>query len=412
MDTAVSVSPQPYSTILQHDAMLLDWLENLPEELDLDDFRLNRHLTSNEFHARRLGVQSVVLRTSYNHIRFTLHRPYASRASTTASKSPAGPVGDPNSLDIAVHAASELVNLVQKSHEMVDVRKAFPGHMNWGAFHCFSAAMFFSFQLISNPTQPGTSLFRVNIRKARTIMEAIKTEYGDTVADKALVILKTVEPLYEGLGVTGGERERAMERGRILHTLRTLAFPYHDSHDPHRHNKAFSPSPYSGSSLEDRSYKSSASVSPPRVPLPPFVHQAPAMPPYNDVGAGQQQQQIFATSSIRDQHGQGQPSFQQSLSMPNLYTSQPMIQPTPEPQHMGHRGYPGQSMSPVSPSTGQFQQGTGMPSGFPTHGQSNGYAYGPYHDPIQQQWGAGLGMEQQEWNSFVNEMQGRPAPYS
>jgi hypothetical protein len=46
--------------------------------------------------------------------------------------------------------------------------------------------MFFSFQLISNPNQPGAGLFRVNIKKAFGTLDLSR---GQAVADRALDIL-------------------------------------------------------------------------------------------------------------------------------------------------------------------------------------------------------------------------------
>ncbi|KAJ8589231.1 hypothetical protein M405DRAFT_818365 [Rhizopogon salebrosus TDB-379] len=66
MDSAVSPRPVPYETVLSHDKRLTSWMESLPPELDLDEFRIARS-----------DVQSVIIRTSYYHIRFTHHRPYA-----------------------------------------------------------------------------------------------------------------------------------------------------------------------------------------------------------------------------------------------------------------------------------------------------------------------------------------------
>jgi hypothetical protein len=80
MDDAVSVRPVPYESVLANDRALAQWMDNLPTELDLDEFRVARSLASSNAAQRRLGVQSVIIRTSYYHIRFTLHRPYASSA--------------------------------------------------------------------------------------------------------------------------------------------------------------------------------------------------------------------------------------------------------------------------------------------------------------------------------------------
>jgi len=78
MDSAVSLRHEPYDTDLAHDKLVTDWMEKLPPELDLDEFRIAWALASPDTVVRRLGVQSVIIQTSYYHIRFTLHRLYAS----------------------------------------------------------------------------------------------------------------------------------------------------------------------------------------------------------------------------------------------------------------------------------------------------------------------------------------------
>ncbi|KAJ3485607.1 hypothetical protein NLJ89_g11886 [Agrocybe chaxingu] len=118
MDDAVSVRPVPYENVQANDRALTQWMDNLPEELDLDEYRVARSLASTNVAVRRLGVQSVIIRTSYYHIRFTLHRPYAS-ASTSSPASSKSPATDSaksaQSLEIAVGAADKLITMVGQS---------------------------------------------------------------------------------------------------------------------------------------------------------------------------------------------------------------------------------------------------------------------------------------------------------
>lgn len=213
MDDAVSFRTVPYSSVQEKDKVLTDWYESLPHELDLDEFRIARSLASPITAVRRVGVQSVIIRTAYHHIRFTLHRPYAKV---------------PDSLDTAVSAASQLIALVGQTRPdfLSNSALAVPGHMNWGPFHVFSAAMFFSFQLITKPDQPAASLFRENIRKSLASLEQSRWM---PVADKALTILQALAPLYsdELLELARDERER--KKAQVLSLVRTLAFPYQDA---------------------------------------------------------------------------------------------------------------------------------------------------------------------------------------
>ena len=80
VDDAVSIRPQTYDSVQERDRELLSWMEELPKELDLDEYRLARYLASPLPSSVRLAAQSIVYRTSYYHIRFSLHRPYAAAA--------------------------------------------------------------------------------------------------------------------------------------------------------------------------------------------------------------------------------------------------------------------------------------------------------------------------------------------
>ncbi|KAG2159053.1 fungal-specific transcription factor domain-containing protein [Suillus bovinus] len=283
MDSAVSLRSVSYDTIMAHDKALANWMDNLPQELDLDEFRIARALASSDIVTRRLGVQSVIIRTSYYHIRFTLHRPYASASPSlflNDKDKHDKPEKDPkdaakserqaNSLDIAVGSADKLITLVDHARPdfLANASLAVPGHMSWGPFHVFSAAMFFSFQLISNPNQPGAGLFRANIKKALGTLDLSR---GQAVADRALDILGALQPLYE-VGFADMEAsERESVKGRVLGLVKTLAFPYHDQSRSLRSGAADSPHNYSGGS------PSGYMGSPPggnSVDYPPHTHTA------------------------------------------------------------------------------------------------------------------------------------------
>ncbi|KAG1780404.1 fungal-specific transcription factor domain-containing protein [Suillus placidus] len=259
MDSAVSLRSVSYDTIMSHDKALANWMDTLPQELDLDEFRIARALASPDTVTRRLGVQSVIIRTSYYHIRFTLHRPYAASPSLSLNdkdkrdkpdkdtKDAAKTERQANSLDIAVGSADKLITLVDHARPdfLANASLAVPGHMSWGPFHVFSAAMFFSFQLISNPNQPGAGLFRANIKKALGTLELSR---GQAVADRALDILGALQPLYE-IGFADMEAsEREGVKGHVLGLVKTLAFPYHDQSRSSRSGTGDSPHNYSGGS--------------------------------------------------------------------------------------------------------------------------------------------------------------------
>ncbi|TRM68521.1 hypothetical protein BD626DRAFT_451090 [Schizophyllum amplum] len=383
MDDAVSVRPVPYSSVLANDRALTQWLDALPAELDLDDFRLARNLASTDPALRRLGVQSVIIRTSYYHIRFTLHRPYAAIASALAtvkqgtsdgSKDPKDEINGVSreeaekmapSLEIAVASADKLIALVAQSspdflaHETLAV----PGHMNWGPFHCFSAAMFFSFQLIANPDQPGASLFRGSVRKALATLEAAQGHDATGLAAKALDILETLAPLYGPDFLRATPEGREKQRAQVFARVRRLAFPYYDRGDP-RHGAAAAESP--------RGLAYSASGSMPTDSPGGLVSASPPVPVVAD----------GLVSAVR-YDAPPQAGYHAPVSMAPPPPPQDHQMPSPHTPQGGWQG--GRAWVP--------SQG---PSGMERYQQ---FAQQPVDDPTM--WGAAVGIAQGEWTQLL-----------
>ncbi|KAJ7047779.1 fungal-specific transcription factor domain-containing protein [Mycena alexandri] len=369
MDDAVSVRPVPYDSVQANDRALTQWMENLPSELDLDEYRLARNLASSNLSTRRLGVQSVIIRESYYHIRFTLHRPYASAA--TSSKLSAGdvPTKSAQSLEIAVNAADKLITMTGQSRPdfLSNSALAVPGHMNWGPFHCFSAAMFFSFQLIANPDQPGANLFRSSIRKA---MQTLEQSRGNAVADKGYDILQSLAPLYSAEFPVQTAETREKEKAKILGVVRKLAFPYHDSHDPRRAGE--SPSARGAAS----SPSNSNSVSPP-------MNMAHALPHYDGMHQN--------LSSVRTNAPAPNSMYPQSPDRPHM--SSPTVMSHPH----SLSGMPGSSPSGGYNPPYQLQPPPAQYGGDPTR-------YGQYPHPVDEEavWGAAIGFGHGEWTQFLD----------
>lgn len=368
MDDAVSVRPVPYDSVMANDRALTQWMEELPSELDLDEYRVARSLASPNTATRRFGVQSVIIRTSYYHIRFTLHRPYASpspspSAGLSNGKSTSG-VDNPKSaqsLEIAVGAADKLITMVGQSRPdfLANSALAVPGHMTWGPFHCFSAAMFFSFQLISNPDQPGAVMFRASIRKAINTLEQSR---GNAVADKGYDILTSLTPLYAPDFHLQPLESREKQRQQVLGTVRKLAFPYHDSHDPRRY----------GDSPTTRGVGSptnSSSVSPP-------MSNMSALPqPQGQYDSMHSIPSIRATGGFtQGQHMQNLTQSPTQLQMPSSVISHPNTSPA------GYQ-YPMTAVQPVYGDTARYTQ----------------YVH-PVDDTM---WGAAVGFGQGEWTQFL-----------
>ncbi|KAJ7638442.1 fungal-specific transcription factor domain-containing protein [Roridomyces roridus] len=368
MDDAVSVRPVPYDSVQANDRALTKWMDNLPPELDLDEYRLARNLVSSNVPTRRLGVQSVIIRTSYYHIRFTLHRPYASANANKMAGSELPKSAQ--SLEIAVNAADRLITMTGQSRpDFLNANSALstPGHMNWGPFHCFSAAMFFSFQLIANPDQPGANLFRASVRKAMTTLEQSR---GVPVADKGLDILQSLAPLYSSDFPRSDPEAREKEKAKILGIVRKLAFPYHDSRDPRRMGE--SPSTRGLAS----SPANSNSVSPPMNMIHP-------LPQYEGMS--------HTISSVR------------TAAPPPIYTQNPHSPASQQQMSPGVVSHPHSiSNMPPNSSPGGYNPPYHLPPPQQSYGPERYGTYPHQHVDDQAVWGAAIGFGHGEWTQFLD----------
>ncbi len=370
VDDALSVRPVPYENVQANDRALVQWLNDLPTELDLDEYRVARSLASPNIAVRRFGVQSVIIRASYHHIRFTLHRPYASAAVNnngigTGKSSNIDASKTAQSLEIAVSAAEKLITMVGQSRPdfVANVSLAVPAHMNWGPFHCFAAAMFFSFQLIASPDQPGAGLFRSSIRKAMSTLEQCR---GNAVADKAFTILQTLAPLYSPDFPHDSSEVREKTRTRIFSDIRKLALPYYDSHSLKRNHE--SPN---GRTAE--SPVGSTSVSPP-------LEAGGGLPPHYDTA--QPQSTVHSPSNM---YPPGQP------------TNGHMAPLSDSPQ----AGHTIVSAVGSHPPLGPYPQSYSV-AGQPMY-DNRGYNQ-QYNTPVDDTliWGAAVGLGHGEWTQFLD----------
>ncbi|KAG8842519.1 hypothetical protein FRB96_005331 [Tulasnella sp. 330] len=236
MDDATSIRPVSHDRIMHHDRALDQLLRTLPPDMDVDEVFIARSLAaSNPLEAKRLAAQSIVHRSALHHVRFTLHRPFVTGKSSLSVPLAARQT----SLDIATTAASSLINVVTQSSP--DYCKpnslGVPGHLSWGSFHAFAAAMFFTFQLIwkgDRPNEeplPGAGIFRENIRRVQRSLNSVRGQV--TLAGKAYTVLEALKPLWEDPEQGGtGRYDGGMDDKRRMEVwarARTLAFPCHDS---------------------------------------------------------------------------------------------------------------------------------------------------------------------------------------
>ncbi|KAF9498391.1 hypothetical protein BDN71DRAFT_1465593 [Pleurotus eryngii] len=414
MDDAVSVKPVPYESVLANDRALTQWMENIPPELDLDDYRTARNLASSDPSLRRLGVQSVVIRSSYYHIRFTLHRPYTIASSNVSST---GKTSTPlhssidatktaKSLEIAVGAADKLITVVDQSRPdfLANSSLAVPGHMNWMPSHCFSAAMFFSFQLIANPDQPGAGLFRACIKKAMSMLESSK---GMPVANKALDMLTALAPLHEPEFPLLPKEVREEKQSRVLGIVRKLAFPYYDSGSKTRGDGSASESP-SGRVLS--SPAQSNSMSPPLVVMPGLPHSyengGMGVSSVRSTSAGGGQNHLAPIYTTQSMNGLASDQMYSATQTHSPHASQM----SPMNGH-GHGHHP-QVYANGHVSGPAYTNGSGhhhSQSHAQHHGQNGqiyteGGRYAQYVTPVDDpaSWGASVGFGQGEWAQFLD----------
>lgn len=400
VDDAVCIRPVAYERVQEHDHELVAWMQDMPKELDLDEYRLARSLASPLPAAMRLGVQSILIRTSYYHIRFSLHRPYAAAAHDSqrvpSKKNIAGSNSSMDehmsqSLDTAVSAADKLIQLVGQARPelLANSSLAVPGHVHWMPFHNFSAAMFFSFQLIANPDQPGANLFRANIRRA---LDFLHMSRGVAIADKAIDILSALAPLYESPPTGESSEESDRKRKHVLQLVKGLAFPYHDSpayprshvDSPGRRGTVDSPL-HSGSSKSPPSavdgilpVVTRTSVSPStQLHLPGTV----ADPLGTSLDGG-------PSPTLAPPYAQAAPHVQQSVRNFSSFSSH-------HPSHPGPTGVPTHSYAPqLQPPRAHYSI---QP---PEYGEAT-YAQGS----DESMWGASVGFGPGEWVRFLDVMQ-------
>jgi hypothetical protein len=219
MDDAVSLQPVPYDSILAKDRHLQEWWDTLPPELDMDGYALVNCLTSPTVSKRCIGVQSIVVRTAFLHVRFATHRHYASLVRSERSKYM-------KSLEISFEAAEKLIALSSHARPETLNHTAVSMHMSWSQMHSFSAAMFFCFQIINKPQQAGVESLRAHVLRAIRTLESFS---GVRLVEKALDILRALGPLYSDEFLSGTPEDREHKKQTVLPAVRRLQFPCVDS---------------------------------------------------------------------------------------------------------------------------------------------------------------------------------------
>ena len=392
MEHAVSLSSVSYSSFKSNDQLLVQWLETLPPEIDLDYPDLSKALLSPATDSRRIAVQSIITRTAFYHIRFTLHRPYAIGADCEKTR---------ESRKVAIDSAEKLLALAkQTSPGYLDgnsqmsqaLHPSIRGHLNWRPFHVFSAGMFFTFQLIRNPRISDAPKFRQHLL---TVYSLLENSGSMPVAEKSLQVLHTLAPLYSEEFFAMDERVRAERKANILSIVRNLEFPYQSppsgnkpSESPLNNPMAYS---YSGS---DRSGHTGSPVG--QIKVESMLGPGPG----NPNGSGQQYNrtppnQLNAPSMLP-------PSSTIIVPPPVVPTNlQPMSVTYTQPYAQYDHNAAGPSMQPDVNVPYYMQQyeylyGDSTVSRQPSTGWT----------PAVDTWGGGSGFPQNEWYSLFDAIGG------
>ncbi|VDC03173.1 unnamed protein product [Peniophora sp. CBMAI 1063] len=179
---ALSQSAVPYSKLRAHDAELESLLDSPPAQ-SLPLWQIANCLKSTVMGLCRQGVQTLVLRMAILHVRFTLHRPYASgrpkRATVVSFAVPENSnSGDRSEVeeDAEQHATS-LARAIAASRDVIELGSVATGsialraewslyaHLSWMPIQVYSAALFLVFAVaMSSPLDPAGSVSPIDHR--------------------------------------------------------------------------------------------------------------------------------------------------------------------------------------------------------------------------------------------------------
>ena len=392
VDDAVSLRLVKYETFKRNDQLLVEWLETLPLEIDLDYPDLSQALLSPVTSKRRIAVQSIITRTAFYHIRFTLHRPYAIGSDCEKTR---------ESRSIAIDSAEKLLALAKQTSpgyldgnsqtsEAQAIHPSIRGHLNWRPFHVFSAGMFFTFQLIRNPDVSEGLKFRQHLR---TVISLLEQSGSMPVAEKSLQVLHTLAPLYSEEFLAMDERSRVEHKANILTVVRNLDFPYQSPPSGVKPNESpvNNPIAFSNSGSDHRAQTGS--------PVGQMTVQSLLGPgPGNPNGSGQKY----------------------SHNSPNQTSSQPPAMLPPSSSILVPPPVLPNNLQPMSvaytESYSQFDHNAAGPStqtdaNIPYYTQQYEYLYGDLSTGRQQlmgwtpavdTWGGGSGFPQNEWYSLFD----------
>ncbi|KAH9019406.1 hypothetical protein EDB85DRAFT_2008436 [Lactarius pseudohatsudake] len=247
---ATSLRPVPYGTILDHDRLLQEWHESLPVDIVMDDVTLAQSITAPLAATRRAGVQGAALRLAFLHARFALHRAHAGGSGSLCGETPEMAT----SMALAIDAADALLATGTQLHptSLGPHAANVVAHLSSLPQHVCAAAVFLTLLIADNPTRLDFQHIRTSVSHAATDLTRF---VGRPFADKALNILRALEPAYAEPPVQDDERAQTLRTANALARARAVVFLAQQPYTP-----VASPQPW----------QPEASVSPEEV-LPPSV---------------------------------------------------------------------------------------------------------------------------------------------
>lgn len=216
---ATSLRSAPYGTILDHDRLLQEWLESLPADIVMDDVTLSQSITAPLAATRRTGVQGAALRLAFLHARFALHRAHAGSTGVLCGETPEMAT----SMALAVDAASALLTTGAQLHptSLGPHAANVVAHLSSLPQHVCAAAVFLTLLISENPTRIDFQHLRSSVAHAAADLTRF---VGRPFADKALNVLRALEPAYAEPPVQDDEKAQALRTANALARARAVVF--------------------------------------------------------------------------------------------------------------------------------------------------------------------------------------------
>jgi hypothetical protein len=374
---ATFLRPVPYGTILDHDQLLQDWLEALPADIVMDDVTLAQSITAPLAATRRAGVQGAALRLAFLHARFTLHRAHACGSGTLCGETPEMTT----SMALAVDAASALLTTGTQLYpaSLGPPAANVVAHLSSLPQHVCAAAVFITLLISENSTRLDFQPLRSSVAHAAADLTRF---VGRPFADKAVNVLRALEPAYAEPPVQEDEKGQTSRTANALARARAVVFLGQQPYTP-----VASPQP---------GWRPESSVSPCEVLPSPAV----------DVSQSPQIMWAANRHSLQNPHPRKRARLQGSSSLMSSTSFSAPATPkgdlssfimSPTPHSKPHNIHPQQELhasgpSPQSAPVMNFEQSSGLPAfKVPNTGQDS-------------MWSTSMGFEKGELGQFFDDI--------